>query len=93
MSQERRRQNVSKDIVFIAAVAEVEAISRRLATGEDLSPGEALDYRYRRATLLTYVAEETGDSNDRALAMKAWDSLRALDCWGSSRQEEYGPDK
>jgi hypothetical protein len=72
----------NNDLAFIAEAAEVERLRQELdSRGGSHGGGEPdrrFEYLFRRANLLTCLAEQTGDTEDRTLAKKAWESLRAL---------------
>lgn len=63
--------------LIIEAIA-VGRLERQLASKSDAPLEERFEYLLRRAQLLTVIAEETDDSEDRALAEEAWRSVRAL---------------
>jgi hypothetical protein len=65
-----RNGRVAIDVAFIAEAAAVERLRQE--------PDRRVEYLLRRANLLTCLAEQTGSIEDRALAEKAWESLRAL---------------
>lgn len=69
---------MQKIFAFIIEAIAIGRLEHELASKVDAPLEDRLEYLLRRAQLLTVIAEETGDGEDRLLAERAWKSVRAL---------------
>lgn len=74
------------DAAFIVEAVEVECLRREVNSPRKGESDRQFEYLLRRANLLTCLAERTGGTEDRQLAEKAWEAVRALALdWGRPR--------